>query len=383
MTSVERKASRCERRKARRDRNKQEYLYRFDDFSLIADPDNLYDAFKKSKREVSWKESVQRYEMNLLPNIAETINKLKAGQNISHGFVEFNLMERGRLRHIKSVHISERVVQKCLCDQVLVPILSRTLIYDNGASLKNKGLHFAVRRLITHLTEYYREHKTNSGFCLSVDFSKYFDNIPHDILFREFRKNIRDQRILKLLHDFITPFGNGISLGLGSQVSQISAIFHANPVDHYCKEKRGIRYYGRYMDDLYLIHLDRKHLLECLDGIKRLCAALGITVNAKKTKITKLKDGVHFLKGIYTLKENGKIVRRAGPQSRKRMRRKLRKFKGLLDQGKMTPRDVYTAYQSWRGNYRRRFDAFHTIKRMDALYMELFINNHLSEVNHG
>ena len=383
MTSVERKASRCERRKARRDRNKQEYLSRFDDFSLIADPDNLYDAFKKSKREVSWKESVQRYEMNLLPNIAETINKLKAGQNISHGFVEFNLMERGRLRHIKSVHISERIVQKCLCDQALVPILSRSLIYDNGASLKNKGLHFAVRRLITHLTEYYREHKTNSGFCLSVDFSKYFDNIPHDILFREFRKNIRDQRILKLLHDFITPFGNGISLGLGSQVSQISAIFHASPIDHHCKEKYRLRYYGRYMDDLYLIHPGKKYLLECLEDIKRLCASLGITVNTKKTKITKLKDGVHFLKGIYTLKENGKIVRRADPQSRKRMRRKLRKFKGLLDQGKMTPRDVYTAYQSWRGNYRRRFDAFHTIKRMDALYMELFINNHLSEVNHG
>jgi hypothetical protein len=383
MTSAERKAGRYERRKARRDRKKQEYLSRFDDFSRIVDPNNLYAAFKKSKREVSWKESVQRYEMNLLSNIAETINKLKTGENISHGFVEFNLMERGRLRHIKSVHISERVVQKCLCDQALVPILSRTLIYDNGASLKNKGLHFAVRRLVMHLTEYYREHGTNNGYCLSVDFSKYFDNIPHDILFREFRKHIKDPHILKLLHDFITPFGNGVSLGLGSQVSQISALFHASPIDHHCKEKRRIRYYGRYMDDLYLIYPSKKYLLDCLDDIKRLCASLGITVNMKKTKITKLKDGVRFLKGIYTLKENGKIVRRADPQSRKRMRRKLRKFKGLLDRGNMTPWDVYTAYQSWRGNYRKRFDAFHTIRRMDALYMALFINNHLSEVNHG
>jgi hypothetical protein len=137
------------------------------------------------------------------------------------------------------------------------------------------------------------------------------------------------------------------------------------------------------MDDLYLIHPDKKYLLECLDDIKRLCASLGVTVNMKKTKITKLKDGVRFLKGVYVLKENGKIVRRADPQSRKRMRRKLRKFKGLLYEGKMTLRDVYTAYQSWRGNYRKRFDAFHTIRRMDALYRALFINNHLSEVKHG
>jgi hypothetical protein len=208
MTSKERREARYQRRKDRRDQKKQDYLSRFDDFSRITDPNNLYDAFKKSRREVTWKESVQRYEMNLLTNIAETVQKLKAGESVCHGFVEFNLMERGRLRHIKSVHISERIVQKCLCDQVLVPILSRSLVYDNGASLKGKGLHFAIRRLIRHLTRYYRHYKTNEGYCLSVDFSKYFDNIRHDVLFAAFNKNIRDQRIIKLLYDFNAPFGD-------------------------------------------------------------------------------------------------------------------------------------------------------------------------------
>ncbi|GHV93623.1 hypothetical protein AGMMS50268_41260 [Spirochaetia bacterium] len=102
-----------------------------------------------------------------------------------------------------------------------------------------------------------------------------------------------------------------------------------------------------------------------------------------KTRIVKLKDGIHFLKGIYTLKENGKIIRQAESESRKRMRRKLKKFRGLLEIGHMNAFDIYTAYQSWRGNYRRRFDAYHTVKRMDALYNELFIKNHTSEVNYG
>jgi hypothetical protein len=375
MTNDGRRAARYQRRKTRRERKKQEYLSQFDDFSRIVDPNNLYEAFRKSKRELTWKESVQRYEMNLLVNLAETVEKLKLGKNVSHGFVEFDLMERGRSRHIKSIHISERVIQKCLCDQVIVPILSHSLIYDNGASIKGKGLHFSIRRLITHIAKYYREYKTNEGYCLSVDFSKYFDSIQHDLLFTAFRKHIKDPRIIKLLYDFITPFGDGISLGLGSQVSQISAIFHASPIDHHCKENRGIKYYGRYMDDLYLIHPSREYLLECLADIKRVCVELGITVNMRKTRITKLKDGVHFLKGIYSLKENGKIVRRAEPNSRKRMRRKLKKFRGLLNTGHMTACDVYTAYQSWRGNYRRRFDAYHTIRRMDALYTELFVQN--------
>jgi hypothetical protein len=383
MTSTERREARYRRRKERRDQKKQNYLFRFDDFSRIADPNNLYEAFKKSRREVTWKESVQRYEMNLLANIAETVRKLNAGESVFHGFVEFNIMERGRIRHIKSVHISERIVQKCLCDQVLVPVLSLSLIYDNGASLKGKGLHFAIRRLIKHLIKYYRHYKTNEGYCLSVDFSKYFDSIPHDVLFAAFKKNIKDPRLMKLLYDFITPFGNGISLGLGSQVSQISAIFHASPIDHRMKDKRGVKYYGRYMDDLYILHPSKKYLIECLEDMKNVCMALGITINKRKTRIAKLKDGVHFLKGIYILKENGKVVRTASPESRKRMRRKLHKFKGLLESGHMTTHDVYTAYQSWRGNYRKRFIAYHTIRRMDALYMGLFINNYQAEGNHG
>jgi RNA-directed DNA polymerase len=381
--SARRKEGRYQRRLAQRNLKKDAFLSNYDNFALICDPNNLKIAFKKSRCGVQWKESVQRYEMNLLQNITETVRKLEAGENITLGFVEFFLNERGKNRRIRSVHISERVPQKVTCDRVLVPILSRPLIYDNGASLKKKGLHFSFRRLITHLSKYYRKYKTNEGYCLQIDFSKYFDSIQHKILFQGFNKYIKDRRIIKLLYDFITPFGDGISLGLGSQVSQISAIFFTNPIDHLIKEKYRIKYYGRYMDDLYLIHPDKKYLLSCLEGIKTECEKLGIKVNLKKTKITKLKDGVHFLKGIYSVSETGKIIRRATQDSRKRMRSKLIKFKRLYDSGKMNMSDIRTAYQSWRGNYRRRFYAYHTIRRMDALFNALFIKNNMEGKNHG
>jgi hypothetical protein len=368
MTSTERKEGRYQRRKALRDQKKQQYNSQYDDFSLVANPDNLYSAFRKSRRGVAWKESVQRYEMNLLTNITGTVQKLLDGQSVSWGFIEFTLNERGKVRHIKGIHIRERVVQRCLCDQVLIPVLSRTLIYDNAATLKNKGLHFSIRRLITHLSKYFRKHKTNEGYCLQVDFSKYFDSIRHDVLFNAFKKHIKDPRIIKLLYDLISVFGDGVSLGLGSQVSQISAIFHANPIDHLIKERYRIKYYGRYMDDLYLIHSSRDYLLECLEGIKTECSKLGITLNTRKTKITKLKDGIHFLKGIYILTSTGKIIRRAVQDSRKRMRRKLVKFKRLLGSFRMCSGDVRNAYQSWRGSYLKRFDAYHTVRRMDEFY---------------
>jgi hypothetical protein len=93
----------------------------------------------------------------------------------------------------------------------------------------------------------------------------------------------------------------------------------------------------------------------------------------KKTRIVKLSDGVDFLKGKYRLLPSGKVLRLPGKESAKRMRRKLKKFRVLVDAGRMSYRDVYTAYQSWHSNYKKRFNAGYRILRMDGLYNDLFI----------
>lgn len=380
MTSTERHEARYQRRKAERAAKRQSKLSQFDSFSRVTDIDNLYASFLSSKSGVDWKESVQRYEANALRNIVETRRRLLSGESVQQGFMEFMLHERGKVRHIKSVHISERIVQKCLCNQVLVPILSNGLIYDNGASVKGKGVHFAIRRLITHLSKYYRRNGcSNEGYCLSVDFSKFFDSIDHELLFKMLDGEIQDRRVLDLTKNFISVFGDGKSLGLGSQVSQIAAIYFPSRLDHFVKDFKGEKYYGRYMDDLYIIHRDKAHLLQLLDEIEAVCASLKITLNRKKTRIVKLSAGLEFLKGKYILLPSGKILRRPCKDSTKRMRRKLKKFRALMDNGRMDCHDLRTAYQSWRGNYKRRFNAYHRIRFMDKLYNELFIADNKSQ----
>jgi len=373
MNSAERRAARYARRKEKRRKKCDAVNAAFDNYSLITDADNLCRAFHKAKLGVSWKESVQRFEASLFRNIAELRRKLIAGESVQSGFVEFTLHERGKIRHIKSVHISERIVQKVLCDSVLVPLLSKSLIYDNGASIKGKGVHFALRRLICHLSHYYKREKTNEGYALLIDFKKFFDNIDHEILFSLIDKRVKDERVRDLIRRFVVVFGAGKSLGLGSQISQVSAIYYPDTLDHFIKEKLRIKYYGRYMDDLYLIHADRKYLQYCLSEIKTVCAALKITVNEKKSRIVKLSDGISFLKGKYVLLQSGKVLRFPHPDGAKRMRRKLKKFKSLIDAGKMKFEDLRCAYQSWRGNFRKRFNAHYCISRMDALYNKLFI----------
>jgi hypothetical protein len=379
MTSEERRETRYQRRKAERAEKRQTKLSQFDSFERVADIDNLYTSFLESKSGVDWKESVQRYEANALRNIVETRRRLLAGESVQQGFMEFTLHERGKIRHIKSVHISERVVQKCLCNQVLVPILSNGLIYDNGASVKGKGVHFAIKRLVTHLSRFYRRNgKSNEGYCLSIDFSKFFDSIDHEVLFKMLDKDITDKRVLDLTKQFISVFGDGKSLGLGSQVSQIAAIYFPSVLDHFVKDFKGEKFYGRYMDDLYIIHRDKEHLKQLLTEIKTVCAGIKITIHEKKTRIVKLSAGIEFLKGKYILMPTGRVLRKPCKDSTKRMRRKLKKFRAFIKNGQMDFQDLRTAYQSWRGNYKKRFNAYYRVRFMDKLYNELFIAKHTS-----
>jgi hypothetical protein len=78
----------------------------------------------------------------------------------------------------------------------------------------------------------------------------------------------------------VSAFDAGKSLGLGSRVSQISAIYCPGTLDRFIKEKLRIKCYGCYMDDLYLIHAYKTYLQHRFVEIKKICAALQSEIEA-------------------------------------------------------------------------------------------------------
>lgn len=374
MTSEERKEACFQRRKAARAEKKAACCGRSDNFDWVFSYEHLYHSYKMCRRNVGWKASVQKYITNAPINVYQTWQRLQAGKYRTSGFFEFDLMERGKKRHIRSVTIGERIVQRCLCDYALVPVLGRTYIYDNGASMANKGYSFAVDRLCQHLRQHYRRHGTE-GYVLLFDFSKFFDRVSHRVVKAVLHKEFSDERIIKLTEHFIDAFGD-VGLGLGSQISQVLALASANRLDHYIQEQCRIGSYGRYMDDGYLIHPSKEYLQKCLEGIRRICEELEITPNEKKTQIVKLSRGFTFLKVRFFLLPGGRIVRKIYHCSVTRMRRKLKSYQRFVAAGKMTMDDVYQSWQSWKA-YASNFNAWHTIQSMAALYNKLFIDDWL------
>ena len=374
MTSEERKEARFQRRKAARAEKKAACCGQSDNFDWVFSYEHLYHSYKMCRRNVGWKASVQKYITNAPINVYQTWQRLQAGKYRTSGFFEFDLMERGKKRHIRSVTIGERIVQRCLCDYALVPVLGRTYIYDNGASMANKGYSFAVDRLCQHLRQHYRKHGTE-GYVLLFDFSKFFDRVSHRVVKAVLHREFSDERIIKLTEHFIDAFGD-VGLGLGSQISQVLALASANRLDHYIQEQCRIGSYGRYMDDGYLIHPSKEYLQKCLEGIRRICEELEITLNEKKTQIVKLSRGFTFLKVRFFLLPGGRIVRKINHCSVTRMRRKLKSYQRFVAAGKMTMDDVYQSWQSWKA-YASNFNAWHTIQSMAALYNKLFIDDWL------
>ena len=406
MTSTElRKERRYYRRKLARIKKKQRKYGYMDNYEFLFTYKNLINANKKSKRNVGWKSSVQNYQMNLLRNTASLHDKLSKQKNISRGFVEFDLIERGKKRHIKSVHYSERVVQRSVCDNALVPLAARQLIYDNGACLPGKGVDKALRRFETHLRRFYRENNfSNQGYGIFFDFSSYFDNILHSKCFDFYDKLFDDEKIKELLKSFIIPFGvpldlrkfqmkshrntknitgyraplrnnpelyTGISLGLGSQVSQVTAVSYANDLDQYIKHVLRVKNYGRYMDDGYLFEKSKDKAKKILNQIISFCKTRGMIINEKKTQIIKLTRGFTFLKVRYRMYETGKIVKKVSRKNLTRCRRRLKKFKKLYDSNKMTLEDIKIAYGCWQGYALHRGSVL-SYRNMNRLFSQLF-----------
>ena len=226
MTSEERKEARFQRRRRAREAKKAERMANCDDFSTVFSYENLYRSYRCCRRGVSWKASVQRYIATAPLQISRTHQRLENGTYKSPGFYEFDLFERGKKRHIRSTIIGERVVQRCLCDNALVPALTPSFIYDNGASMKHKGYDFCMNRMVKHLRKHYRKHG-QEGYILLFDFSKFFDNVSHKLLERIFDNTFTDERLIKLSTHFIRMFGD-VGLGLGSQISQILALASGN-----------------------------------------------------------------------------------------------------------------------------------------------------------
>ena len=376
--------------------------------SDITDLNVLYDAFRASMKGSAWKEEPQRFEIDFLSEIVRLKKELSTRTYVTSKGTEFTLNERGKTRFIHGARMRDRVVRHALCDNELTNALKPYLIHNNGASQKGKGITFARGMFEKDLHNYWLEHRTNMGYVGFVDISKFYDNIRHDEVRRmvcpklssdgawllsyilstfeidvsymseeEYARCLDDRFDSIRYHEKIPDeTKTGIrwmkkSVEIGDQISQDIGVFFPTRLDNYAKIVRGCKRYGRYMDDIYVIAETKEELQSIIKGISEQASALGMFVHERKTHIAKLSDTYKYLQVRYSLTETGRVIRRISPQAVTRERRRLKKYKRMLEDGRIQYKDIEDSFKSWVGG-QQKYLSNQQVRNLLFLFYELY-----------
>lgn len=289
----------------------------------------------------TWKEETQLFERNFLSEIIKLKNELENRAYKTSPTSEFAIHERGKIRCIHGSRMRDRVVRHSFCDNILTPKLDEFERWLLDEILQS----FRIDVSYMSDPEYVR--------CMDEKFNsvEYYQNIPPS------------QRTGKQYMEK--------SVDIGDQTSQNIGTYLPTKIDNLAKIVHGVKRYGRYMDDIYIIGRTREEVRAVMEGIIREAEEMGLYINNKKTHIAKLSKPFKYLQIRYYLTDSGRVVRRINPKSVTRERRKLKAYKRLMNRGEMPYERIEQSYKSWMGANVRMMSK-KQIKGMKALYEQLF-----------
>ena len=330
--------------------------------------DALWDSMMKCRRGVMWKTSVSSFYLNAAEQVARLCDELHDGTYRPRPPVHFTVTSPKR-REIVGISFRDRVYQRSLVDNCVVPLMSRSWIRDNYACQEGKGTDDGRARMKCFLERHYREHGT-TGWVWSGDVRGYYPNMRHDVAeatFAEFLPEWAQEMVEGVLRG---QYPGDVGYNPGSQIVQIAGVSVLSRLDHFCKERLGCRLYCRYMDDIKIVSADRDYLEACQAVIGDELAAIGFELHPKKTVIRPVTARNPFLGFDFRLSDSGKAVMTLRPESVKRMRRRTSRLMALEARGLRPPGTTAEAYAGWRA-HAAKGDSRLLIERCDRWFEEL------------
>lgn len=306
----------------------------------------LYNAYLEARKRKRSKPATAQYEANVLAYTDRLSRILEGGTYQPSKFETFFVYEPKK-RLVQAPAFVDKVVLHAITDNVLYDAITHSFVRDNYASQKGKGTHDGLLRLKGAMTDYYRKHGSADGWVLKADVHHFFASIDHDLLKQKLRSLFERQDLDLRIYDLLcTYIDTTAGLPLGYQTSQLFALMFLDTFDHLIKEGFRIRYYGRYMDDFYIIHPDKKALQHLLREIRAQIGDLGLELNSK-TAIFPLRNGIDFL-GFHTyLTDTGAVVQKVRQDSIDRMKGKVRHWRKAYPAGEITKDEIIRKWQSW------------------------------------
>lgn len=262
------------------------------------------------------------YERNL-QDLYEEVNSARYAPLRSMAFI----IKRPVQREVFAADFRDRIIHHLLILK-LNDEFERSFIYDSYACRIGKGAHFAIRRA-DHFIRSCSQNYSKDCYVLKLDISGFFMSINRNLLWERLSKFVeeqydgRDILVIKYLLNKTVMSDptkncyikgswrdwNGLprtkslfyskkncGLPIGNLTSQVFANFYMNPFDHFMKHDLHLRYYGRYVDDMIIVHEDIEYLKSIIPRIRNfLKNELGLSLHPNKIYLQHYSKGVKFL----------------------------------------------------------------------------------------
>ena len=125
--------------------------------------ENLVATHKLCLLSKQHKQGTIMFEIELGRNVTNLVKQLQNKTYRLSPYRSFTIYDPKK-RLIEALPYKDRVVLMCFCQHSVAPRLERHLIYDNAASRKEKGTHFAVERLHSFMRKLYIKNKSDLFF---------------------------------------------------------------------------------------------------------------------------------------------------------------------------------------------------------------------------
>lgn len=306
----------------------------------------LYAAYLEARKRKRGKVGTAQYEANVSACTHRLSHILSTMTYVPSKFEVFYVFEPKK-RLVQAPAFVDKVVLHAVTDNVLYDAITRGFIRDNYASQKGKGTHDGLMRLKQFMVDYYNREHTAEGWVLKCDVHHFFASIDHDKLKKKLCELLKKRGVDPKFFDLLcTYIDTTEGLPLGYQTSQLLALMFLDEFDHIMKEKHRARYYGRYMDDFFVIEKDKKALQSLLKDIRSLMAEYGLELNSK-TGIFPLRNGIDYLGFHSYLTETGAVVQKLRRDSIDRIKGKIRYWKEAYPKGEVTKDEIIRKFGAW------------------------------------
>ena len=256
----------------------------------VVEYSNMAESFDQVLRGSKRKKSRQgRY---LLAHREEVIKELS--ERIANGtFTVANYRERiinesGKERRIQILTMKDRIAVHAIMSVVDRHLKAR-FIRTTSASIKDRGMHDLMKYIRRDMQEY----PEGTRFCYKFDISKFYESVCQDFVSYCVRRVFKDKKLIAMLDGFIHMMPQGISIGLRSSQG-LGNLLLSVYLDHYLKDKYGVRHFYRYCDDGVVLGKSKAELWKIRDAVHEQLEHIELKVKANE-RVFPVGEGIDFL----------------------------------------------------------------------------------------